>query len=47
MFAILTLLSIAFIWTRPSGVLDLLAKVTATGVVLTMGCCLGMCTGIG
>ena len=47
MFAMLTLLSIVFIWTRPRGALDALSKVTATGAVLTMGCCLGMCAGTG
>jgi hypothetical protein len=47
MFAMLTLLSIVFIWTRSQGTLGALSKVTATGAVLTMGCCLGMCAGTG
>lgn len=47
MFAILTLLSIAFIWTRPEHALGFVSKLVATGMVLSAGCCLGVCTGVG
>ena len=47
MFLILTLAAVTFIWTRPEGALGITSKVTGTGVVLTLGCCLGMCTGLG
>jgi hypothetical protein len=47
MFAILTLISIAFIWTRPGYALGFVSKVIATGAVLSAGCCLGVCTGTG
>lgn len=47
MFLILMIAALALIWTRPDGVLGITTKVTGTGVVLTVGCCLGMCTGLG
>ncbi len=47
MFSILTLLSVVFIWTRPLHALGFTSKVTATAVVLSLGCCLGVCTGVG
>ena len=47
MFLILTLASITFIWTRPEGVLGLTSKAAGPGAVLPLGCCLGMCTGLG
>lgn len=47
MFSILTLLSIAFIWTRPDGALGFASRLAATGAVLSAGCCLGGCTGVG